>query len=125
MSTNKNLAQTQKAIIFIDEIDKIHLKGDLKHDAFIQGIQDALLTTLDGSPVNISATGHRFMPTSSRINVDTTGILFICAGAFAGLSEIIQDRRSQNRKTTMGFNLANNLNKQEIKSSPDSNPQIH
>ena len=70
MSTNKNLKLTQKAIVFIDEIDKIHLKGDLKHDAFIQGIQDSLLTALDGSSFNISSTGQRFLPTASRIDIE-------------------------------------------------------
>ena len=103
MSTNKNINNTQRGIIFIDEIDKIHLKGDRRHDAFIQGVQDSLLTALDGSSFSISSTGQRYLPTSSRINVDTTGILFICAGAFAGLDKIIEQRLQQNQKTMMGF----------------------
>ena len=120
LSTNKNLDLTQRAIIFIDEIDKIHLKGELKHDAFIQGVQDSLLTALDGSSFSISATGQRYLPTSSRIDVDTTGILFICAGAFAGLDKIIARRLQKNQKTTVGFDLINHNNPEEKRSLQDS-----
>ncbi|MEO0926984.1 MAG: AAA family ATPase [Cyanobacteria bacterium J06643_13] len=120
LSSNRNLDLTQRAIIFIDEIDKIHLKGELKHDAFIQGVQDSLLTALDGSSFSISSAGQRYLPTSSRIDVDTTGILFICAGAFAGLDKIIERRLQKNQKTTVGFDLINHNNSEEMRSQQDS-----
>jgi ATP-dependent Clp protease ATP-binding subunit ClpX len=103
LACDQKIEQAQKGIIFIDEIDKIRLWGDLKHDSFIQGIQDALLTALDGCPVSVSSTGQRYLPMSPRINIDTTGILFICAGAFGGLSETIGTRLSTSRKHSLGF----------------------
>lgn len=103
LSCNKNVERTQQSIVFIDEIDKIRLWGEPKHDAFIQGIQDALLTTLDGSPISISSGGQRFLPMSPRIDIETTGILFICGGAFAGLTDIIQSRLSSETKKKIGF----------------------
>jgi ATP-dependent Clp protease ATP-binding subunit ClpX len=101
LRSDRSFAKTQRGIIFIDEIDKVPVHGE-SLDVNGEGVQNALLTILDGRPVSISSTGNRH---DSKIDIDTTGILFICAGAFVGLPEIIRNRLSQGKKQSIGFNL--------------------
>jgi ATP-dependent Clp protease ATP-binding subunit ClpX len=101
LRSDRDIAKTQRGIICIDEIDKVKDHGE-SLDVNGKGVQNALLTILDGRPVSISSTGNR---NDSKIDIDTTGILFICAGAFVGLPEIIRTRLSQGKKKSIGFSL--------------------
>jgi ATP-dependent Clp protease ATP-binding subunit ClpX len=105
LACDKNIDRAQTGIIFIDEIDKIRLWGDTRHDSYMQGVQDGMLTVLDGCPVSVSTAGQRYLPIAPRVDIDTTGILFICAGAFAKLPETIHTRLSQQSSGTMGFGM--------------------
>jgi ATP-dependent Clp protease ATP-binding subunit ClpX len=103
LACKKDIDRAQKGIIFVDEIDKIRLWGDTRHDSYMQGVQDGMLTVLDGCPVSVSTAGQRYLPMAPRVDIDTTGILFICAGAFAGLPETIRTRLSLQSPNIMGF----------------------
>lgn len=102
LRSDQDITQTQRGIIFIDEIDKVRVHAGESLDINGEGVQNALLTILDGRPVSISSTGNR---NDSKIDIDTTGILFICAGVFVGLPEIIRTRLSQGKKQSLGFSL--------------------
>jgi ATP-dependent Clp protease ATP-binding subunit ClpX len=103
LACEKKIDRAQKGIIFIDEIDKIRLWGDTRHDSYMQGVQDGMLTVLDGCPVSVSSAGQRYLPMAPRVDIDTTGILFICAGAFARLPETIRARLSSRSSSSIGF----------------------
>jgi ATP-dependent Clp protease ATP-binding subunit ClpX len=76
LACKKDIDRAQKGIIFIDEIDKIRLWGDTRHDSYMQGVQDGMLTVLDGCPISVSTAGQRYLPMAPRVDIDTTGILF-------------------------------------------------
>lgn len=103
LACDKNIDRAQKGIIFIDEIDKIRLWGDTRHDSYMQGVQDGMLTVLDGCPMSVSTAGQRYLPMAPRVDIDTTGILFICAGAFARLPETIRARLPLRSPSSIGF----------------------
>ncbi len=104
MSCDYDVEQAERGIIFIDEIDKITRKSEnpsLTRDVSGEGVQQALLKLIEGTVANINPQGGRKHPKQETIPVDTSKILFICGGAFAGLDKIVEQR--SNQKGGIGF----------------------
>ncbi len=98
-----DIEKASRGIVYIDEIDKIARKGEsasITRDVSGEGVQQALLKMIEGSIMRIPSTGKRKHPGSDMQEIDTSGILFICGGAFVGLDKIIEKRKDAR---TVGF----------------------
>lgn len=104
-AADMDIEAAERGIIYIDEIDKIARKSEgmsITRDVSGEGVQQALLKIIEGADVDVAVTGGRKHPQGDRVRINTSNILFICGGAFEGLT------MNKDKKKSLGFNALDN-----------------